>query len=62
MRLCSPEASSTDKNISQIRFPEEVNMAENEFGCDIQFAKRQLEMMYLAGAITQSVSAIVCNY
>lgn len=31
------------KYLSQIRFPQEVNMAENEFGCDIYFAKRQRE-------------------
>lgn len=33
-------------------------MAENEFGCDIQFAKRRLEIMYLADAVIHSVSAI----
>lgn len=37
-------------------------MAENEFGCDIWFAKRELEIMYLADALIQSVSAIGCNY
>ena len=50
------------KYLSQIRFPEEVNMAENEFGCDIQFAKRQLEFMYLADALIHSASAVGCNY
>lgn len=30
-------------------------MAENEFGCDILFAERQLEIMYLADALIQSV-------
>lgn len=46
------------KYLSEIRFPEEVNAAENEFGCDIQFAKRQLEIMYLADALIRSASAI----
>lgn len=37
-------------------------MAENEFGSDVCFAKRQLEMMYLADAVMQSIRATDCNY
>lgn len=37
-------------------------MAENEFGCDIKFAKKPLEIMYLADALIHSVNAIGCNY